>query len=233
MLKVALAVAAFTLPAPGQIVPVGPFVGKMSDGFETYAPNVFVASLPILEPGVATVTCVQGTPSIQVSGVWTHVGTATPFGGAQMLGSAGGDLRIRFIAAAWKFGAYFANISGTSGATVRFLDGSGAVTVLPLDVPAGGTWHWQGWESGGPAILQVDIVSAAPTPGHIVVDDLQCTPSIGNYADCNYDGMVTVADFGCFQTRWLQGDLYADCNGSGTLTIHDFGCFQTCFVMTC
>jgi hypothetical protein len=53
------------------------------------------------------------------------------------------------------------------------------------------------------------------------------------YADCNTDGTLTVADFGCFQTRFVRGDPYADCDGAGGLTVQDFGCFQTLFVLGC
>ncbi len=55
----------------------------------------------------------------------------------------------------------------------------------------------------------------------------------GCYPDCNADGSLTVADFGCFQTKFVAGDPYADCNGAGGLTIADFGCFQTKFVAGC
>ncbi len=53
------------------------------------------------------------------------------------------------------------------------------------------------------------------------------------YPDCTGEGSLTVADFGCFQTRFVAGDPYADCNGVGGLTIADFGCFQTEFVAGC
>ncbi len=53
------------------------------------------------------------------------------------------------------------------------------------------------------------------------------------YPDCNTDGSLTIADFGCFQTKFVQQDPYADCNGVGGLTIADFGCFQTAFVGGC
>ncbi len=53
------------------------------------------------------------------------------------------------------------------------------------------------------------------------------------YADCNGVGGLTIADFGCFQTKFVAGDPYADCNGVGGLTIADFGCFQTSFVAGC
>jgi hypothetical protein len=42
-----------------------------------------------------------------------------------------------------------------------------------------------------------------------------------------------VADFGCFQTKFVAGDPYADCNGDGVRTVADFGCFQTSFVTGC
>ncbi len=53
------------------------------------------------------------------------------------------------------------------------------------------------------------------------------------YPDCNGVGGLTIADFGCFQTKFVAGDPYADCNGVGGLTIADFGCFQTAFVAGC
>ncbi len=53
------------------------------------------------------------------------------------------------------------------------------------------------------------------------------------YPDCNADGSLTVADFGCFQARFVLGDLYADCNEDAQLTVADFGCFQTKFVAGC
>jgi hypothetical protein len=53
------------------------------------------------------------------------------------------------------------------------------------------------------------------------------------YPDCNASGTLNIADFGCFQTKFVAGDPYADCNGVGGLTIADFGCFQTKFVTGC
>ncbi len=53
------------------------------------------------------------------------------------------------------------------------------------------------------------------------------------YAGCNASGSLTVADFGCFQTRSVAGDPYADCNADSALTVADFGCFQTKFVAGC
>ncbi len=60
-----------------------------------------------------------------------------------------------------------------------------------------------------------------------------CGPAGGCYADCDCTGSPTIADFGCFQTKFVAGDPYADCNGDSTLTVADFGCFQTAFVAGC
>lgn len=52
-------------------------------------------------------------------------------------------------------------------------------------------------------------------------------------ADYNADGNLTVADFGAFQTGFVQGQECADFNGDGAHTVADFGAFQTSFVIGC
>ncbi len=53
------------------------------------------------------------------------------------------------------------------------------------------------------------------------------------YADCTFDGLLTIADFGCFQALFVAGNPHADCTGNGQLSIADFGCFQTAFAAGC
>ena len=53
------------------------------------------------------------------------------------------------------------------------------------------------------------------------------------YADCNRDGVLGLADFGCFQTQFAVGGAYADCNGDGARNLSDFGCFTTKFAQGC
>ncbi|MCC6661096.1 MAG: NF038122 family metalloprotease [Phycisphaerales bacterium] len=53
------------------------------------------------------------------------------------------------------------------------------------------------------------------------------------YADCDADGVLTLADYGCYQTRFATGDPYADCNGDTMLNLADFGCFQTAYGQGC
>jgi murein tripeptide amidase MpaA len=61
----------------------------------------------------------------------------------------------------------------------------------------------------------------------------QPPPECGCYADCNGDGTLNLADFGCFQTQFATGQAWADCNGDGVLNLADFGCFQTKFALGC
>ncbi len=75
-------------------------------------------------------------------------------------------------------------------------------------------------------IAAVDRAGNAATGAWL---SFQVTP----YADCTRDANLTIADFGCFQTKFVAADPYADCNGTGGLTIADFGCFQTRFVAGC
>ncbi len=58
-------------------------------------------------------------------------------------------------------------------------------------------------------------------------------PTCVCYADCNADNALTIADFGCFQSRFASQNSYADCNQSASLTIADFGCFQSQFASGC
>ncbi len=73
----------------------------------------------------------------------------------------------------------------------------------------------------------LDAASGVPMdfPFVLFVDDC--------YPDCNADGLLNLADFGCFQTKFVLGDPYADCNGDNLLNLADFGCFQTKFALDC
>ena len=96
--------------------------------------------------------------------------------------------------------------------------------------PAAGNWKveviaTEVVQDGNPETPVVDVDYGLVVLGG--VEDSDC------YPDCNGDGQLTVADFGCFQTEFVAGNMYADCNADGQLTAADFGCFQTSFVTGC
>ena len=90
-----------------------------------------------------------------------------------------------------------------------------------VDVPGSANTGVSGG-AGGSAIVDMGAYERPGTEGSGLC-----------WADCNLDGQLTVADFGCFQTMFVAGDPYADCNRDSALTVADFGCFQTEFVAGC
>lgn len=95
-------------------------------------------------------------------------------------------------------------------------------TVGPL--PAGTYEVYAIWlvgtaQQGQPVLMgTIDVSASCPAP---------C------YPDCNADNALTIADFGCFQSKFVGADPYADCNQDTYFTISDFGCFQSKFVAGC
>ncbi|MFM9994863.1 MAG: hypothetical protein ACKVU4_03575 [Phycisphaerales bacterium] len=87
--------------------------------------------------------------------------------------------------------------------------------------------------SGGTTInftIAINDILAGPTPTMTVAWNSKGGTC---YADCNLSGGLSVADFGCFQGKYVLGDMYADCNASGGLSVADFGCYQGKYVLGC
>ena len=106
------------------------------------------------------------------------------------------------------------------------------------------TWDGQQWAALGPGLsgpgraltLWNDDLIVGGTFG--TAGGIQ-SPYFARYGcpdcfpDCNGDGVLTLADFGCFTTKFALGDPYADCNGDAVLNLSDFGCFTTKFALGC
>ncbi len=60
-----------------------------------------------------------------------------------------------------------------------------------------------------------------------------CYPNCDGSTNGSGQPTLTLADMGCFQTKFALQDPYADCNGDGLLSLPDFGCFQTKFALGC
>ena len=151
---------------------------------------------------------------------------------------------------AWGENIGFVNFGdGTPGGGASYTNASGAdhgVNVLAGGELAGYAWGENvGWINFDTAALGVqraryDIAARrlrgyawGENIGWVNLDDGTQYVGLGCYPDCNGDGLLTVPDFGCFQTKFVAGDPYADCNGDGMRTVADFGCFQTKFVAGC
>jgi hypothetical protein len=88
--------------------------------------------------------------------------------------------------------------------------------------------YFPGGSGGGDVLLHGGYAGAAN-----VLSDTWQIRCESCYADCNGDASLTVADFSCFQTRFVAQDPYADCVPDQVFTVADFGCYQTKFVQGC
>jgi FG-GAP-like repeat len=100
---------------------------------------------------------------------------------------------------------------------------------FPCGQPGDTSYHLAGADVNADGRVDLAVTNMGITGGVTVL--LNTTDSC--YADCNADGVLTIADFACFQTAFVKGETYADCDRAGGLTIADFGCFQTAFVGGC
>lgn len=169
-------------------------------------------------------------------------GTADVDGGPTRLTSPVYDLSAQPHARI-SYHRWFYTSTGEDALTAEISNNDGATWTL-VETVAGGSGGWLRHEFRvadfvAPSAQVRMRFSTADQPNNSVVeagvDDLTISaPTCGScYADCNGSGSLTIADFGCFQTRFAAGDPYADCNGAGGLTIADFACFQSAFVAGC
>ncbi len=94
------------------------------------------------------------------------------------------------------------------------------------------------WTDRGQGVFDLQPGNTAnrifvPVPGYLSQGHYAVFDGTVCYADCNESGALTVADFVCFQTKFVSGEPYADCNASASLTVADFVCFQTKFIAGC
>jgi hypothetical protein len=130
-------------------------------------------------------------------------------------------------------------VSNPAAQTTRlFVDGVDTGSTVPMAVSLSGTVVLgAGWNSfqGYFDVFEGTIIAASVYNSMLPAAEIAAHAQAyyGCYADCNADGALTAADFGCFQTKFVAGDPYADCNGDGVRTVADFGCFQTTYVAAC
>ncbi|MCC6659767.1 MAG: endonuclease/exonuclease/phosphatase family protein [Phycisphaerales bacterium] len=153
---------------------------------------------------------------------------ALDFGTVPMGGGVGRDLTVRNDGDAALWGpAGVADLRYTLEATIGFTAPPGMFTATT----GAGNIHTitMGAAPAGPVSGVLTIHSDDPdSPAWTVaLSGFVC------YPDCNADGVLNLADFGCFQTRFALAAPYADCNGDGVRNLSDFGCFTTSFAMGC
>ncbi|MCC6659308.1 MAG: hypothetical protein IT437_00320 [Phycisphaerales bacterium] len=187
----------------------------------------------ILAQNKTSQTYVNGPPKVVA---------ADPAPGASVPGSPAFHADITFSENVTAAGADF-TLTGPGGAVPLSLNYNAATFTAGLDV-AGAVPPGQytltvndSVKSAAAAIaLDGEVAGALPSgdglPGGDTVIVFNVTgPAC--YPDCNGDGALNLADFGCFQTKFALGDQYTDCNSDGVLNLSDFGCFTTKFALGC
>jgi hypothetical protein len=210
-------------------------------------------SLIRLSPGFSYNTAtgdlfVFWTDTNQVQSQWGLSGQKLTAAGVR----AWGDAAVTLIPLSTNQNAFVKSVVSGDGAMVFCFDRSGPAQVLAARVDgATGAFTWANSPRvacsvlSGKARLDADagggvakIVwgDARTDANDIYIQNVNPDGSLGPavcYPDCNGDGVLGLADFGCFQTKFALQDPYADCNGDGVLGLADFGCFQTKFALGC
>ena len=149
-------------------------------------------------------------------------------------------------------GGLFNNTPAGLGNQIAKWDGQQWFTLGPVGQT--GVTGW-GMSTDVQALAVFDEDGDGPNPGGLYVGGFfthaggipansiarwGCPAPAQCYANCTLDfhpatgaHLLTVADFGCFQTKFVTQDPYADCNADGQFTVADFGCFQTKFAAGC
>jgi hypothetical protein len=220
--------------ASAQVDPIDPFVGDISEGFESQCPcdPPFYACVPGGIFGGTADLCAQ---SAHLTGGWGFDCGLSPHGGGWLYGSTGSASTITFNGdLAGQFGGYFAsNAPGQTTATLDFYGVDGFIDSDQVSVLPGCAWAWAGWEFGE-GVEQI-VITGDAFAGFIMLDDMEFTAAGGGKcaADCNGDGNLDVLDFVCFQGEWQGQTDAGDCDGNGSYDILDFVCYQGLFQDGC
>jgi len=144
------AALAFTSPAVGQIIPIGPFTGTYFDNFNN-----------IGQPGTggkSTVDVFQGFCTVvnTTSGGSLKIEFSSNLGGDQVdprsppaIFGQIGISQWTFDAPVFRWGGYWENNSRFDDANVEFYDAGNNLigTLIADDKKSAQTWTWNGWES--------------------------------------------------------------------------------------
>ncbi|MFM9995761.1 MAG: hypothetical protein ACKVU4_08175 [Phycisphaerales bacterium] len=173
---------------------------------------------------IATGSLLNTDPNV----IWINQGGGT--GGALAVG-----INLNFSAPVHRVGAWMGGSSGSTFSIAAY-NGTTLLETITHALTPGGIG-----QEGFMAIERSETITravmfstnAVGQNWNFSIDDVKFEGGATCYADCNASGNLTVADFGCFQGKYVLGDLYADCNASGSLTVADFGCFQGKYVLGC
>jgi hypothetical protein len=175
--KCALMAAVFCCAASlatADVIPLGPFTGDMSEGFESIGAPGSYPELPLFDGHATLDDTLSGIAVIAYN--WTGTGgTLLPYAGAYFGGTPTGSQTLVVHEPVLQFGGYISTVSDVPGARAVFRDVDGE-TIATLDatiMPV--TWGWQGWSSDTP-IGSIEFTGNGPFGNRpIQFDNLEVT----------------------------------------------------------
>ena len=237
------ALGVFAGSACGQIAPVGPFTGQMSENLDTIPYQSFPRTIVGFFNSTVTANAIGGSQGLSITGGWGFFCGINPRTGNRLFGATG-QVVVEWVfdTPVRRWGAYLGTNADAPDAEIQFFDANGALLGTQIAaVPLCGIWTWNGYESTGAPIKSITVRALHQFGGHIMHDDMEL--DIGPaacYADCDTTtgvGVLDIFDFLCFGNRFSAGDPYAcDCDtttGPGVCDIFDFLCFGNAFNAGC
>ena len=193
----ALSAAILASAASAQIVPIGPFTGQQSEGFETQPVGTFSNCIINRVFNNTADMCDSTAPigATLITSGWGYICQIGPNSGTYFSATTNGAADWTFDTAATKFGGMFGTNCGVPNATVEFYDSTLTLISSQAAVfPANCGWTWLGWQvTGGPAIKRVRIIGHVNQGAYVMMDDMQvdytplcpapliyCTPKVNS-----------------------------------------------------
>jgi len=184
------------------ITVIGSFTGTRSESFENAIPTVNASCLTNRAFNDSAEICTPNHSGCLVTTAWTTAAcTQQPYAGTWFFGNAiQGSLdnvtEIRFDHPIQRFGGMFSKNTTYSGGDISFFSADGTLlATLPMNLPGGCSWVWNGWDAGdGPAIGSITLQGSFNSP--VLLDALQldfaarspgidtCFPGTGDRLPC-------------------------------------------------
>lgn len=164
-------------------VPIPPFEGVHSDGFEDIPAGNPGGCLTIPALDLTTQICSKGDPEVAVWGSWTIAGKCKrlPKSGVLFLGSLlgkgtlDGGTELRFSGTVDRFGGYYGQMNfGDPTVRVRFFSGTNPVgATVQLQDATACDWAWFGWDLTGLGVDRILFETNHPSKRDFALDDLE------------------------------------------------------------
>lgn len=169
------AAAVLAGPSAAQMMPIAPFTGTQSEGFETQ--NYSGASMCITDRVFSNTAdfCTPGGDHVLLSSAWSFSCLLQEHSGSRFVGSAGGPVEITFDTPITRFGGYFATNSGTPDATANFYDDQDVLISSEVISYSGDClWNWNGWQvPSSTTVGRIEIIGNHGSGGFVHMDDLE------------------------------------------------------------